>query len=169
LARDHPRRPPNRACASGASPRRSSRRTTFWAGCCGASHPALRDAWVFKGGTCLKKCFVETYRFSEDLDFTVLDDGPHEPDDLIPVLDEMLESVESTSGLELRSRPPRLRMRPDGRSAEGRIYYRGPPAPPARRASSRPAIRLRRPTSRPSPTVASTIAQRPGSHGAVEA
>jgi predicted nucleotidyltransferase component of viral defense system len=25
--------------------------------------PSLRDAWVFKGGTCLKKCFVETYRF----------------------------------------------------------------------------------------------------------
>jgi predicted nucleotidyltransferase component of viral defense system len=93
-------------------------------------HPALRDAWVFKGGTCLKKCFVETYRFSEDLDFTVLDDGPLEPDDLVPVLDEMLESVESASGLELRSRPARLRMRPDGRSAEGRIYYRGPRGAP---------------------------------------
>lgn len=31
------------------------------------SDPALRDQWIFKGGTCLKKCFVETYRFSEDL------------------------------------------------------------------------------------------------------
>ena len=30
----------------------------------------LRE-WVFKGGKCLKKCFFETYRFSEDLDFTV--------------------------------------------------------------------------------------------------
>lgn len=27
------------------------------------SEPALREAWIFKGGTCLKKCFVETYRF----------------------------------------------------------------------------------------------------------
>lgn len=27
--------------------------------------------WLFKGGTCLKKCFFDTYRFSEDLDFTV--------------------------------------------------------------------------------------------------
>lgn len=27
--------------------------------------------WAFKGGTCLKKCFFETYRFSEDLDFTL--------------------------------------------------------------------------------------------------
>ncbi|MCG8554149.1 MAG: nucleotidyl transferase AbiEii/AbiGii toxin family protein [Proteobacteria bacterium] len=23
------------------------------------------NRWVFKGGTCLKKCFFETYRFSE--------------------------------------------------------------------------------------------------------
>jgi predicted nucleotidyltransferase component of viral defense system len=35
-----------------------------------AVHSAL-SRWVFKGGTCLKKCFFETYRFSEDLDFTV--------------------------------------------------------------------------------------------------
>ena len=34
-----------------------------------ARHP-LPGLWVFKGGTCLKKCFFETYRFSEDLYFT---------------------------------------------------------------------------------------------------
>src|SRR4051812_18276972 len=38
-------------------------------------HPELADSWVFKGGTCLKKCFFETYRFSEDLDFTLRDDA----------------------------------------------------------------------------------------------
>jgi len=27
---------------------------------------------VFKGGTCLRKCYIENYRFSEDLDFTAL-------------------------------------------------------------------------------------------------
>lgn len=48
------------------------------------SHPRLRDHWIFKGGTCLKKCFVETYRFSEDLDFTVLEGGPLEPDTAAP-------------------------------------------------------------------------------------
>src|SRR5713226_7181874 len=31
----------------------------------------LGEHWVFKGGTCLKKCYFETYRFSEDLDFTI--------------------------------------------------------------------------------------------------
>jgi len=38
-----------------------------------ASEPALADTWVFKGGTCLKKCYFETYRFSEDLDFTLIE------------------------------------------------------------------------------------------------
>ena len=26
--------------------------------------------WVFKGGTCLRHCYYEAYRFSEDIDFT---------------------------------------------------------------------------------------------------
>lgn len=39
------------------------------------NHPSLKDSWVFKGGTCLKKCYFETYRFSEDLDFTLKDEN----------------------------------------------------------------------------------------------
>jgi predicted nucleotidyltransferase component of viral defense system len=31
------------------------------------AHEELAESWVFKGGTCLKKCYFETYRFSEDL------------------------------------------------------------------------------------------------------
>ena len=38
-----------------------------------AQHPETSQQWVFKGGTCLKKCFFETYRFSEDLDADSLD------------------------------------------------------------------------------------------------
>ena len=34
---------------------------------------ALAESRIFKGGTCLKKCYFETYRFSEDLDFTLSD------------------------------------------------------------------------------------------------
>jgi predicted nucleotidyltransferase component of viral defense system len=33
----------------------------------------IRNNFVFKGGTCLKKCYDEEYRFSEDLDFTLID------------------------------------------------------------------------------------------------
>lgn len=34
------------------------------------NEPELKDTLIFKGGTCLKKCWFEDYRFSEDLDFT---------------------------------------------------------------------------------------------------
>lgn len=40
-----------------------------------AQHSVLTN-WIFKGGTCLKKCYFDTYRFSEDLDFTLPDDSP---------------------------------------------------------------------------------------------
>lgn len=41
------------------------------------AHLELKNAWIFKGGTCLKKCYFHQYRFSEDLDFT-LQDSSHE-------------------------------------------------------------------------------------------
>jgi predicted nucleotidyltransferase component of viral defense system len=94
------------------------------------AHPVLGSTWIFKGGTCLKKCYLETYRFSEDLDFTVLEEGPLAPDDLLPVLAEMLDTVEQASGIELTGRAPVVKLRPGGRSAEGRIYYRGPRGTP---------------------------------------
>jgi hypothetical protein len=40
-----------------------------------AKHSTLSKAIVFKGGTVLKKVYFEDYRFSEDLDFTLLDDA----------------------------------------------------------------------------------------------
>lgn len=32
----------------------------------------IKNNFIFKGGTCLKKCYFRDYRFSEDLDFTLL-------------------------------------------------------------------------------------------------
>ncbi len=40
-----------------------------------SSHSGLKETIVFKGGTLLKKVYFEYYRFSEDLDFTLLDDN----------------------------------------------------------------------------------------------
>lgn len=90
------------------------------------SDPRLSEGWAFKGGTCLKKCYIETYRFSEDLDFTVLPGGPIDPNDLLPVLRDVLDRVNQESGIDFSGREPRLRFRPDGTSLEGRIYYSGP-------------------------------------------
>ena len=40
-----------------------------------AQHEQLSKIIVFKGGTVLKKIYFEDYRFSEDLDFTLLDNA----------------------------------------------------------------------------------------------
>ena len=90
------------------------------------SHPGLSTSWAFKGGTCLKKCYLETYRFSEDLDFTVLPGGIIAPEELITALKDIFARVYDQSGVEFREREPVLRVRPDGKSVEGRVYYRGP-------------------------------------------
>ena len=94
------------------------------------SEPAIRQHWVFKGGTCLKKCYIETYRFSEDLDFTVPEDGPLGPDDVLPILRAMLARVNQESGIDFAVEGPRLALRPGRRAAEGRVYYVGPRATP---------------------------------------
>lgn len=39
------------------------------------SFEEIQQKFVFKGGTCLRKCYIEDYRFSEDLDFTLLDEN----------------------------------------------------------------------------------------------
>ena len=88
--------------------------------------PVLGDQWVFKGGTCLKKCYIETYRFSEDLDFTVLPGGPYRPEAIEPHLARVLARVHEASGIDFSSRAPMLRLRPDELSTEGRAYYVGP-------------------------------------------
>ena len=90
------------------------------------TEPALRQAWAFKGGTCLKKCYIETYRFSEDLDFTILPAGPFLPEAVAPLFTRILDRVQQASGIDFASRQPVFKQRGTWPAAEGRIYYRGP-------------------------------------------
>ena len=92
--------------------------------------PLLGRTWIFKGGTCLKKCYIETYRFSEDLDFTVIEDGPVEPEPVLEAVERALDRVSQESGIDFSVRPPACRTRPSGTSAEGRLYFRGPRGAP---------------------------------------
>ncbi len=94
-----------------------------------SNHAALQEGWVFKGGTCLKKCYFETYRFSEDLDFTLTNPDHLIEEFLLTVFGEVVEWIYEESGIEI----PADRLRFDvyennrgGISAEGRVYYRGP-------------------------------------------
>src|SRR5262245_3649902 len=61
---------------------------------------ALGPSWVFKGGTCLKKCFFETYRFSEDLDFTLPDPAQLEEGFLLQRFRLISERLYEETGIE---------------------------------------------------------------------
>src|SRR5204863_3606540 len=64
-----------------------------------ADHSEAGPRWVFKGGTCLKKCYFETYRFSEDLDFSLLPDAVYTREGLAQILGEVAERTTELSGI----------------------------------------------------------------------
>ncbi|MCC2666315.1 MAG: hypothetical protein K0S63_231 [Gammaproteobacteria bacterium] len=68
-----------------------------------SQHPKL-SKWLFKGGTCLKKCYFETYRFSEDLDFTVPSGAIYNKDEIKDALNEVANIVYEQVGINLKSR-----------------------------------------------------------------
>jgi len=99
-----------------------------------ARHAETSERWVFKGGTCLKKCFYETYRFSEDLDFSLAPDAVYTADELEQVLGEVTDQCGRESGISFSADHLRVRARQDlrGRTTfEGRVGYQGPLAIPS--------------------------------------
>jgi predicted nucleotidyltransferase component of viral defense system len=86
-----------------------------------------------KGGTCLRKCYYETYRFSEDLDFTVTRGGPEDPTALIQIFNSIVEWVRENSGLELAIDESSFRVHQNRRgnpTIQGRVGYLAPNPPP---------------------------------------
>ncbi|MEK6563486.1 MAG: nucleotidyl transferase AbiEii/AbiGii toxin family protein [Candidatus Omnitrophota bacterium] len=90
------------------------------------SDPDLGVHWAFKGGTSLKKCYVETWRFSEDLDFTIIPGGPDKPETIEPVIKRILERVHDESGIDFSMKLPAFKHADKYLYTEGSIYYRGP-------------------------------------------
>ena len=102
----------------------------------------LARAWLFKGGTCLKKCFFETYRFSEDLDFTVPEQAQLDREFLLSRFRALGAWLYDTTGIELPTELLRVDvydLKTGGRAGEGRLAYRGPIAP---RGGDLPRIRI---------------------------
>lgn len=96
-----------------------------------SAHPALRDSWVFKGGTCLKKCFFETYRFSEDLDFTLQDEAHLDDAFLKQTFAEIGEWIYERTGIEVPANLQSFDIYTNPRgstSCQGKVSYRGPVA-----------------------------------------
>jgi predicted nucleotidyltransferase component of viral defense system len=83
-----------------------------------SQHTDLKDSWIFKGGTCLRKCYYETFRFSEDLDFTVIQGGPYDPKYLTDMFREISAwSIEQVG----------IRLEVDGGSFRSTNNKRGKP------------------------------------------
>lgn len=88
--------------------------------------------WVFKGGTCIKKCYYETYRFSEDLDFTLTEPIHLDEKFLVNNFQDISEWIYDTSGIEIPKDLIKFEVyknNRDGMSAQGKIGYRGPLQP----------------------------------------
>jgi predicted nucleotidyltransferase component of viral defense system len=94
-----------------------------------AQHPVL-SRWRFKGGTCLKKCFFETYRFSEDLDFTVPTEVELTESSLRRSLEEVCAWVtERCDAIDFATERLDVELyanKQDKDSFRARVYYTGP-------------------------------------------
>jgi predicted nucleotidyltransferase component of viral defense system len=106
------------------------------------AHDELAESWIFKGGTCLKKCYFETYRFSEDLDFTLTDPDHIDEAFLRRTLGEVGEWVYETTGIELPAEKQDFDFYQNPRgnpSCQGKLSYCGPISP---RSGGWPRIKL---------------------------
>src|SRR3990167_5470309 len=106
-----------------------------------ASQTALIDNLIFKGGTCLKKCYFETYRFSEDLDYTVIDQQYIDEKILQDNFKKVAAWVGDASGIEIpvdSIRFEKYQNNAGKESIEGRIGY----ICPMRRRNSLARIKL---------------------------
>jgi predicted nucleotidyltransferase component of viral defense system len=93
------------------------------------SEHSVLSRWVFKGGTALKKCFFETYRFSEDLDFTVPKDLGLSVDGVRQQLTEVVDWIEARSGLRFPRADWKIEEYPNPRgnpSFQAKVDFTGP-------------------------------------------
>ncbi len=91
-------------------------------------HPDISD-WAFKGGTCLKKCYFETFRFSEDLDFTLSKRSHLTEKFLLKTFIEITDFLSEEVGIVFFKDRFRFKIidKADGKySAHGKIHYNGP-------------------------------------------
>ena len=103
------------------------------------SDSELRQQLLFKGGTCLSKCYIQGYRFSEDLDFTAL--KAVSEIEFEQRLTQSLHAVGESTGIDFFAEPLRVELISDEHGVEwieAKAYYRGP----MRLSGSPPAIRI---------------------------
>lgn len=87
-----------------------------------AENETLRENLIFKGGTVLKKAYFDDYRFSEDLDFTLI--NPDLSDEvLLNEFNKVIENIYQTTAIQLKL--SEIERHQSG-SVAFYIYYIGP-------------------------------------------
>jgi len=84
----------------------------------------LNENLVFKGGTCLKKIYFSDYRFSEDMDFTLIDDTIND-DEIIKNIEILFEAVFDASRIPLTIENGSFGVHKDSGSIKFKIEYKG--------------------------------------------
>lgn len=108
-----------------------------------SQNPDLFENWVFKGGTCLKKCYFNSYRMSEDLDFTLRKSEHLDADFLRNAFLQVSRVISKNSGLVIPEERIAFELYKNPRGALcclGKLYYKGPIAPTS--PSQMPRIKL---------------------------
>lgn len=102
-------------------------------------HELFSDTWIFKGGTCLKKCYFEHYRFSEDLDYTLIDSVHLSKQYLELEFKKIIKWIYDHSGIKIPLISFEEYLNLQGKlSIEGKLEYQGP----MQRRSNSPKIKL---------------------------
>lgn len=93
------------------------------------SKTPLRDRLAFKGGTALKRCYYRDYRFSADLDFSLIAEEPFES--IRPELDLVFQEAQRASGIRFSF----LELDPETHQNSYTFYlgYEGPLPPTGRK------------------------------------
>lgn len=89
-------------------------------------HAYLRDRLLFKGGTCLRKCWIPGYRFSEDLDFTAT--AWLSWDEFEKAVLRAFRDVGEITGIDFEAKEPAMDVIEEDYGRESlrfKIYFRG--------------------------------------------
>jgi predicted nucleotidyltransferase component of viral defense system len=91
-----------------------------------SNNPNFSGSWIFKGGTCLKKCYFKEYRFSEDLDFTLTEQASTDPSFIRGQLSDVTRWLYENAGIEVPEIIVDVFPDSNGKILRGKMGYVGP-------------------------------------------
>jgi len=93
-----------------------------------SNHTLLNKVLAFKGGTCLKKIYFENYRYSEDMDFTLVSNGDNilSNDDIFLAFSDLFLAIKEEANIDLTIPENAKEIHESSGSLKFYIKYVGP-------------------------------------------